>query len=136
MNNNTNPEPLQTSQLCVKCCSFFANPQFGRYCSKCFKDQNPNPKPQTPTETPLPDPSPKAPLPEPQSTTNQTDHSFCRVCSKKTGILAYKCKCEYTFCKRHRMPESHSCEFDFVQEGREMLAKANPGIQRTKIERV
>jgi len=34
-------------------------------------------------------------------------------CKRKTGLTAIKCRCEKTFCPRHRLPEKHTCSFDF-----------------------
>jgi hypothetical protein len=42
----------------------------------------------------------------------------CWNCNKKVGLLGVKCKCDYTFCNKHRMPEDHKCDFDFASEGK------------------
>lgn len=34
-------------------------------------------------------------------------------CKRKTGLTAIKCRCEKTFCPKHRLPEKHTCSFDF-----------------------
>lgn len=49
----------------------------------------------------------------------QDDHSRCWSCKKKVNLLGVKCKCEFTFCNKHRMPEDHTCEFDHAFFGRE-----------------
>lgn len=122
--------------LCAKCCSFYANPQFGTYCSKCYKELNLSTLPQPNTIISQPatiSPDTNSPTLSPNK---QTDHSMCWSCNKKAGMSAYKCKCEYTYCKKHRLPESHACDFDFVNEGRQALAKANPNCMTDKIERL
>jgi predicted nucleic acid binding AN1-type Zn finger protein len=35
--------------------------------------------------------------------------SRCVICQKKVGILGFECKCQETFCEKHRMMESHQC---------------------------
>ena len=136
MENNANSEGFSIPQLCAKCCSFYANPQFGTYCSKCYKELNLATsilKPNTKVEKEEKVQDPKA---EEKKIVNQTDHSLCWNCGKKAGIMAYKCKCEYSFCKKHRLPENHNCEYDYVNEGKQALAKANPNVQHDKIERI
>jgi len=60
----------------------------------------------------------------------------CNKCSKKVGIMGHKCKCESTFCKAHRLPEDHDCEFDFKQASKEKLTKDNPVVMASKISRI
>lgn len=33
----------------------------------------------------------------------------CVICQKKVGVLGFACKCEGTFCEKHRLMESHQC---------------------------
>lgn len=136
MENKANPEPFAAPQMCAKCCSFYANPQFGTYCSKCFKELNLNPATQKQPEKIEKEEIVQNSALEEQSTVKQVDHSVCWTCCKKAGIMAYKCKCEYTFCKKHRLPESHSCDYDFIGEGKKELSKANPNLQQEKIEKI
>ena len=122
--------------MCTKCCAFYANPQFGNYCSKCYKELGlPFPQ-ETNTAKAAPQLTATDATADVQNSVKQADAGLCWACSKKAGMMAYKCKCEYTFCKKHRLPESHNCEFDFVNEGRQVLAKANPNCQTDKIERL
>lgn len=122
--------------MCAKCCSFYANPQFGTYCSKCYKELGLSGVVENNTAIAEPQTTELSLAADVQNTVRQVDHSLCWNCSKKAGMMAYKCKCEYTFCKKHRLPESHSCEFDFVNEGKRVLAKANPNCMTDKIERL
>ena len=32
---------------------------------------------------------------------------------KLTFVNSHECKCGLKFCLKHRLPESHSCKFDF-----------------------
>jgi predicted nucleic acid binding AN1-type Zn finger protein len=36
----------------------------------------------------------------------------CPLCKKKIKLLGFECKCGYTFCSTHRLPEDHHCTFD------------------------
>ena len=49
--------------------------------------------------------------------------------------MGFKCKCEYTFCKKHRLPEKHSCDYDFMSMGKKLIAKNNKKILNDKLER-
>ena len=33
----------------------------------------------------------------------------CAICQKKVGILGFECKCQGTFCEKHRLIEAHQC---------------------------
>ena len=34
-------------------------------------------------------------------------------CKKKIKITDFKCKCNKTFCSKHRPPEMHDCDYDY-----------------------
>ena len=136
MENNTNSDSISISKLCTNCCYFYANPQFGLFCSNCYKKINPEPKTiinRKPSEhETFVDDSVECS----EIMIKQFNKEICWNCSKKTGLNGYTCRCEFTFCKKHRLPEAHNCEFDFISEGRGLLTKANPFIQNDKIERI
>ena len=61
----------------------------------------------------------------------------CGVCQKKLKITEnYTCKCNRNFCLKHRLPEQHNCDFDYKKEGKEKLAKDNPKVESSKIEKL
>ena len=66
----------------------------------------------------------------------QEDKSKCWNCTKKVGLLGYECQCQFTFCKKHRMPEDHQCTFDFVNQGKKVLSQNNPLIKSDKIQKI
>jgi predicted nucleic acid binding AN1-type Zn finger protein len=53
----------------------------------------------------------------------QTDTTKCWTCTKKVGLLGFKCKCKYTFCSQHRDASHHSCTFDYKAANRARLEK-------------
>lgn len=60
----------------------------------------------------------------------------CAQCKKKLGVLEYKCKCDKIFCITHLHAESHSCTFNYKEEGEALLKKQlNTGKLVDKIER-
>jgi predicted nucleic acid binding AN1-type Zn finger protein len=47
---------------------------------------------------------------------NQTKKNMkCSLdkCKKKLKITDFKCRCDERFCSLHRLPETHSCSFNF-----------------------
>lgn len=43
----------------------------------------------------------------------QTDPSKCWKCTRKVGLLGFKCHCKYVFCSKHRHAIDHDCTFDY-----------------------
>lgn len=127
---------------CANQCGFFGNPLTDHMCSKCYRDLHPkqeekkleekvNTKVTTAdavlTETPV----------ESQPTKKvQTDITKCFNCSKKVGLLGFKCRCDYVFCSTHRYSDKHDCSFDYKTAGKAQLAKANPVVQGSKINKI
>ena len=66
----------------------------------------------------------------------QEDKSKCWNCTKKVGLMGFECQCGFTFCKKHRMPESHECDYDFITHGKKALSENNPQIKTEKIEKI
>ncbi|XP_060210271.1 zinc finger A20 and AN1 domain-containing stress-associated protein 9-like [Lycium barbarum] len=58
----------------------------------------------------------------------------CMVCKKKVGLIGLSCKCGQIYCRNHRYPEEHACNFDFKSIGRAILAKENPLCKADKLE--
>ena len=65
--------------------------------------------------------------------------TLCSYCNKKkVSLIPFTCKCnlEYKLCKLCRMPESHSCTYDFKTEQRKQLEKDNPVVVGDKMEKI
>lgn len=54
-------------------------------------------------------------------------------CTKKLGLIPFKCRCTQEFCTKHRMPEEHKCSFDYKSTGKEALKKANQQVTYDKV---
>ncbi|KAF2320699.1 hypothetical protein GH714_030223 [Hevea brasiliensis] len=39
--------------------------------------------------------------------------SRCTCCDNRQGLMGFSCRCGNMFCVYHRLPEDHSCTFDF-----------------------
>lgn len=67
----------------------------------------------------------------------QTQKVRCPVegCNKKLGLVDFKCKCQNTYCAKHRLPDTHACSYDFRQEQTNRLMKhMSTAIVGNKIE--
>jgi len=57
----------------------------------------------------------------------------CVTCNKKL-MIPFKCRCEKQYCIKHRMPESHSCSFNYKESFLKELTDKNPKIEAPKID--
>jgi len=137
--NQTEPQAPadQGPVFCLNGCGFYGNPMTKNYCSKCYKDVG-----QT-----LEAEEKKQEVPPSVTVENETElvtkkrkkqkkKNRCYVCKKKVGILGFECRCEFVFCSSHRYPEEHECDFDVKQLQRDIVAKANPVVKASKLERI
>lgn len=72
-----------------------------------------------------------------QKQTQKDQKARCPVegCNKKLGLVDFKCKCQNTYCAKHRVPDTHACSYDFRQEQTNRLMKhMSTAIVGNKIE--
>ncbi|KAM0846917.1 hypothetical protein ACQ4PT_055416 [Festuca glaucescens] len=62
--------------------------------------------------------------------------SRCEACRKKVGLLGFACRCGGTYCGAHRHAGAHACNFDYRAAGREQIARQNPLVVPSKIDRI
>lgn len=158
----SNPSP---QVLCTKGCGYFGSPSTMNMCSKCFREhQKPQRQMSSRSSTPTPPSSgassirsaraPVAPAGAPRSDSKtaadllaekaggqpkrkiQKNKGRCFSCRKKVGLTGFKCKCGYIYCGEHRYSDKHNCDFDYLSNAREQLAKANPVIVAAKLEKI
>ena len=65
----------------------------------------------------------------------QVNRNRCFSCNKKVGLLGFECRCGYTYCAGHRHAQDHTCTFDYAAFDRERLAKSNPAIVASKLDK-
>eukprot|EP01015_Nassula_variabilis_P006272 TRINITY_DN1476_c0_g1_i4.p2 TRINITY_DN1476_c0_g1~~TRINITY_DN1476_c0_g1_i4.p2 ORF type:complete len:153 (-),score=21.76 TRINITY_DN1476_c0_g1_i4:164-622(-) len=132
--------------MCVECHEFFGNAAMDNMCSVCYKNKKKTVQEAQPKEVKT-SPEKKDDLNSSKMSIEENkdeeaekkpkaDPSRCFVCKKKVGLLGFQCKCQFTFCKDHRLPENHSCDFDFNTMEKERLKKANPTVKSSKLETV
>lgn len=64
--------------------------------------------------------------------------ALCEHCKKKkVGVIPYNCNCGYNnLCSKCRLPEEHSCSFDFKSAAKEKLIKENPVVIKSKVDKI
>lgn len=60
----------------------------------------------------------------------------CAACKRKVGLTGFKCRCNSVFCSTHRYSDKHNCTFDYKAAARDAIAKANPVVRGSKIEKI
>ncbi|CEM00851.1 unnamed protein product [Vitrella brassicaformis CCMP3155] len=66
----------------------------------------------------------------------QVNKNRCWKCRAKIGLLGFECRCGYFFCGTHRYADMHECDFDWKNFERQNLAKLNPEVAPSKLERI
>lgn len=56
-------------------------------------------------------------------------HDSC----KKKSIFLFQCKCAGKFCEKHKQPEDHKCQFDFLADFRKKLQSENVRVVGSKL---
>lgn len=82
------------------------------------------------------EPSSTSPADEQPEKPVQANKSRCFECKKKVGLLGFECRCGYVYCSSHRHAADHSCTFDYAGFDRERLAKANPLVAASKLDKL
>lgn len=70
-----------------------------------------------------------------KTSSNKPKKRRCLICKCKIGLTGFDCRCGGLFCSTHRYADAHSCNFDYKEDGREKIRKANQKCEDDKIQR-
>ena len=119
------PEIIDTKEIrpCLKECGFYGTCLTKWYCSKCYEEyrkeacQRAYNKLKNMKQLEVAEESVEVPIPA------QTNTEQCWKCERRVGLLGFKCRCSYIFCKKHRMANEHNCSYDWKTWGRKQIRK-------------
>lgn len=58
----------------------------------------------------------------------------CAFCNKRLKFIStFTCRCQKSFCIRHRFFDQHNCTFDYKSDARSKLSENNPKVAPKKI---
>ena len=64
------------------------------------------------------------------------EKSMCKICTRVIKLVdtpTAKCKCGNMYCRKHRRPEDHTCNFDFAQAQKDLLLKTCKSCTASKL---
>ena len=117
--------------LC-KNCNFFFGSQEG-LCSKCYKDSKTEKNSSVLVSENV---DTQKPANSTEESKQKVDSSHCYTCKRKLGPVNFKCKCNYFYCSKHRLPEEHNCTYNHKEAGIRKLSEENPFIQAEKFNKL
>jgi AN1-type zinc finger protein 5/6 len=73
---------------------------------------------------------------DPANNKPATAANRCETCRRKVGLTGFLCRCGGTFCGSHRYADAHTCGFDYRAAGREQVARQNPVVEASKLDKI
>ncbi|XP_057821169.1 zinc finger A20 and AN1 domain-containing stress-associated protein 7-like [Cryptomeria japonica] len=141
----------EENNLCIKKCGFFGTAENMNMCSICYKKymekqslaekvaKKAKGKEESEAAGKKAEESEKGGYIEKEEGKMEKEVTECRCfnCNKRCRMgVSFKCRCDHVFCSKHRYPEEHNCSFDHKTFGRQSLAKNNPLIKGSKIDKL
>jgi predicted nucleic acid binding AN1-type Zn finger protein len=62
----------------------------------------------------------------------------CPICENKLTLVEQNiiCKCNRTYCTKHRLPHTHNCNFNFKDNKKNNITENNPSMSFKKIDEI
>ena len=63
----------------------------------------------------------------------------CSFCNRKLKIIEETvgiCKCKLFFCNTHKIPETHNCTFNYLEEHQKRIENKSKKIESEKIKMI
>ncbi|XWS35494.1 hypothetical protein CRYUN_Cryun20dG0002200 [Craigia yunnanensis] len=60
----------------------------------------------------------------------------CTTCNKRVGLTGFTCRCGGLFCAVHRYSDKHDCPYNYHCAARDAIAKANPVVKASKLDKI
>lgn len=58
----------------------------------------------------------------------------CALCNKTLKFIStFTCRCEKSFCSKHRFHDQHNCTYDYKTNAKTKLMEINPKVAPSKI---
>ncbi len=59
------------------------------------------------------------------------NNCFLKGCRKKIKLTDYPCKCKHIYCSKHRLPETHDCNWNPKNSKEFNVYKKKAGLDHT-----
>lgn len=75
----------------------------------------------------------KEPVKAKEERPKRCQHTACKT---KLMLTDFACKCKGFYCSQHRFSNSHDCTFDYMNSGKELLAKQLVEAKGVRLEQI
>lgn len=81
----------------------------------------------------IPIPEEKNEIKKVEKTEPKKKKKKCKHCSKRIKGMEYECRCGKKFCINCLSPETHNCQFNYKQNGKNILEKKLERVVNAKV---
>ena len=127
------PVNLNERRPCIGSgCIFYGSYLTKWYCSQCYSIRDNN-RSDNLSQIESPDNIDHDKI---QDTPDPVDTGLCFKCNRNVGLLGFKCRCGYIYCKIHRNFTTHDCSYNWKEWDQQNLEKNLQGYENSKIDKI